>query len=187
MMHRAIISILLLGVPTFADTFEGKVTAVLEGDTVQIRDTTGKQSIFRLLGADAPEKRQTFFPESKQALQSHVKGQSVTVDWTRAQICPPSGGSCAQLAKVLFRGEDLGLRQISRGFAWHDKRLKREQSTADKALYREAEVNARQKRRGIWKGKNPVPPWEFVFRDIPTASTSKKKRKPTSIPRRKSR
>lgn len=187
MTLRIITFTLLFSLPILADTFEGTVTSVLEGDTLQIKDSSGKISTFRLLGADAPEKRQLFYPESRDALKTRAKGQSVTVDWTRAQICPPSGGACAQLAKVLLRGEDLALRQISKGFAWHDLRQKREQSTADKALYMDAEITARQKRRGIWKTKKPVPPWEFVFRDAAPAVSSTKKRKPTSIKAKKRR
>lgn len=158
------------------DTFEGKVNEVVDGDTVRVVDARGQVHAFRLLGADAPEKGQSAFADAQRELSTHAQGKSVTIDWVRAQICPRAGGGCAQLAKVLLKGEDLALRQIRRGFAWHDKRQLREQSTTDKTLYAEAEVQAKAARRGVWKERKPVAPWLY---EAPAAPRQKAKPKKT--------
>lgn len=149
------------------DTFEGKVSDVLNGDTVRVVDARGQTHAFRLLGADAPEKGQDAFAEAQKSFSEHVLGKVVTVDWVRAQICPRDGGGCAQLGKILLKGEDLALRQIRRGLAWHDKRQLREQSTTDKTLYAEAEEQAKAARRGVWKARQPIAPWLY---EVPAAA-----------------
>ncbi len=166
--------------PARGDSFEAKVSSVVEGDTIRIVDRRGHSRAFRLLGADAPEKGQSGYWDALRELSEHARGKAVTIDWVRAQICPPSGGGCAQLAKVLLKGEDLALRQIRRGLAWHDKRQLREQSTTDKTLYAEAQTQAKAARRGVWKAKNPTAPWLFdavaAARNPPK---SKKKARPS--------
>lgn len=166
-------------VGALGDTFEGKVTEVLDGDTLRVIDARGQTLAFRLLGADAPEKGQPVFSEAKMELTERILGKPVTVDWVRAQICPRAGGDCAQLAKVLIKGEDLALRQIRRGLAWHDKRQLREQSTTDKTLYAEAEMQAKAGRRGVWRGigtdRKPVAPWLFEPPVAPRKSAKPKK------------
>lgn len=166
---------ILLAIPAWADTLEGVLSQVKDGDTVEVTDSKGRKHTFRLLGADAPEKGQPFYRESKQALQDRFEGKKVVVEWLRLQVCPPTG--CVQLAKVLMRGEDLALRQIDRGFAWHDPNHVREQSTTDRTLYADASLTARNRRRGLWHGKVPIPPWEYaVKKNRPSKKKPKKKK-----------
>ena len=66
--------------------------------------------------------------------------------------------------------EDIGelnanVEQLRRGFAWHYKRHAREQPIAKRQLYASVERSARERKEGLWKDKNPTPPWEYRKRN----------------------
>ena len=50
---------------------------------------------------------------------------------------------------------------IRDGMAWHYTEYKKEQTKADRDLYREAEVKAREVNLGLWYEKQRVSPWLF--------------------------
>jgi endonuclease YncB( thermonuclease family) len=66
---------------------------------------------------------------------------------------------------VLLDNKDINLEQVKRGLAWHYKQYEREQDVSDRALYAQGEYLAQKANLGLWKDKNPVPPWDF--RKIP--------------------
>jgi endonuclease YncB( thermonuclease family) len=45
--------------------------------------------------------------------------------------------------------------------AWHYKQYASEQTTVDREIYAKAELAARSDAIGLWKDKNPTPPWDF--------------------------
>ena len=61
----------------------------------------------------------------------------------------------------MLNGEDMNLRQIKVGFAWHYKKYQAEQTPEDQSAYAEVEQEARRAGRGLWSDPNPVPPWEW--------------------------
>ena len=65
------------------------------------------------------------------------------------------------LGKVLLSGEDMNLEQIRAGLAWHYKKYQNEQSSSERELYSQAEIEAREAKRGLWYDPEPVPPWEY--------------------------
>ena len=144
-----------------ADTLLGKVINVADGDTITVLDNTNTQHKIRLTGIDAPEKRQAFGNVSKQSLADMVAGQSVAVEWVKADRYG------RKLGKVLLAGLDCNLVQVKRGLAWHYKQYQREQSPADQQIYSAAEIEARQGQAGLWRDAAPVPPWEFRHKVTP--------------------
>lgn len=138
-----------------ADTLLGKVIRVGDGDTITILDDTNTQHKIRMLGIDAPEKRQSFGNTSKQGLAEQVAGQSVAVEWFK------SDRYGRKLGKVLLGGLDCNLEQVRRGLAWHYKQYQREQSPTDQQIYAAAESEARAAKLGLWRDADPVPPWRF--------------------------
>jgi endonuclease YncB( thermonuclease family) len=64
-----------------AETIEGKVVAVSDGDTITVLDRTHRQIKIRLSGIDAPEKKQAFGQRSKQNLSGLVFNKEVRVEW----------------------------------------------------------------------------------------------------------
>jgi len=80
----AIALVLCLVLQVQADTLLGRVVSVADGDTITVLDDTNTQHKIRLTGIDAPEKRQAFGNVSKQSLADMVAGQSVVVEWVKA-------------------------------------------------------------------------------------------------------
>ena len=138
-----------------ADTLMGRVVSVADGDTITVLDDTNTQHKIRLTGIDAPEKRQAFGNVSRQSLADMVAGQSVAVEWVKADRYG------RKLGKVLLAGLDCNLVQVKRGLAWHYKQYQREQSPTDQQSYAAAEIEARAAKLGLWRDADPMPPWEF--------------------------
>ena len=152
-----------------ADTLQGKVVKIADGDTVTIVDDSGKKHRIRLAGIDAPEKNQPYGDISTQGLNILVSGRIVTIEYEKRDrykrivgkvlVDPPGEVFCMALDCV--KKIDAGLEQIKRGLAWHYKKYQGEQSVEDRGTYGEAEVGARDKLLGLWKSNEPMAPWEW--------------------------
>lgn len=145
---------LLLGM-AHAETIEGKVVAVLDGDTVTVLDSRNSQHRIRLAGIDAPEKAQPFGMKSKYHLSNLIFGQQVNVN---AQGTDKYGRT---IGIIFVGGVDANLEQVKAGLAWHYKQYQKTQSPGDRIAYSQAEQRAREERLGLWSEANPVPPWDF--------------------------
>ncbi|MEZ7910912.1 MAG: thermonuclease family protein [Propionivibrio sp.] len=134
----------------------GKVIGVADGDTVKVLDDTNTTHTIRLLGIDAPEKAQAFGTRAKHSLSELAYGQTVTVKWRKRDRYGRIVGTLHNR-----RGDDLNLRQVQRGMAWHYADYQREQLPADRETYAEAEVEARQRRIGLWADPHAEAPWQY--------------------------
>ena len=141
-----------------AGTIKGRIVSIADGDTVTILDTTNKQTKIRLMGIDAPEKKQAFGARSKQSLSDLVFNKQVTVDFSKQDKYGRTIG------KILVNGLDANLEQVKTGMAWHYKQYAKEQTASDRAAYAEAETLARAEKRGLWVDSEPMPPWEWRHR-----------------------
>ncbi|MBL7020855.1 MAG: thermonuclease family protein [Nitrospinaceae bacterium] len=160
---------LFLHSPALADTLQGKVVKVADGDTVTIIDDSGKKHRIRFAGIDAPEKDQPFGDVSTENLVKLVSGKTVTIEHEKrdrykrivgkALVDPPGDVFCMALDCV--KKIDAGLEQIKAGLAWHYKYYQKEQSEEDRRLYSKAESEARIKQIGLWKDEEPIAPWEW--------------------------
>jgi endonuclease YncB( thermonuclease family) len=88
-------------------------------------------------------------------LSEYVAGKDVLIDYDKRDRYKRI------LGKVLISGEDINLKQVEDGLAWHYKKYQREQTATDRELYSEAEIAARKAKRGLWRDPNPIPPWEW--------------------------
>lgn len=138
-----------------ANTLQGRVVGVTDGDTVTVLDEFKVKTKVRLAGIDAPEKSQAFGRRSKEHLSGLIFGKTVDGDWRKKDKYGRTVG------KIFIDGEDANLEQIKSGFAWHYKAYEREQSAADRQSYSQAEIDARIDRLGIWQDEDPVAPWDF--------------------------
>ena len=149
------LALLLFSFGLNADTIQGKVVGVADGDTLTVLDATNTQHKIRLQGIDAPEKAQAFGQKSKQSLHQLVHSKQVSVEFQKKDKYG------RVLGKVVQNGNDVCLEQIKLGMAWHYKQYASEQPKEDREIYAQAELAARSNTKGIWKDKNPTPPWEF--------------------------
>ena len=140
---------------TFADQYSGKVIKITDGDTVNVLTSDNETHKIRLSGIDAPEKKQAFGNRSKQALAELIDGKIVTVDYNKLDKYQ------REVGKVMFNGQDVNLRQVKLGLAWHYKKYEREQDVEDRSIYADAEYLAQRDKVGLWYDSNPIAPWDF--------------------------
>lgn len=152
------IASVLVHVAGQAAELSGRVVRVSDGDTITIVDAERNRYRVRLTGIDAPERKQAYGKVSKQQLASQLLGKVVLVEWHKLDRYGRLVG------KVNIDANDAGLGQIRSGMAWHYRRYASEQSSSDQMAYAAAEVNTRRARIGLWKGPEPIPPWEFSHR-----------------------
>ena len=146
MKNCSLVCILLILFPfgVFADTLNGKVVKITDGDTLVVLDADNTQHKIRLSGIDAPESNQPFGKRSKEALSALVAGQRVEVDWHKHDRYGRIVG------KVIAQGKDVNLDQVRTGMAWWYRKYANEQSLVDQGIYAAAEAKARVTGVGLW-------------------------------------
>jgi endonuclease YncB( thermonuclease family) len=138
-----------------AELLRGKVVKVADGDTVTVLRNDKAQERVRLLGIDAPEKKQDFGQKAKEELTRRVAGKMVDVEYRKRDRYGRI------LGKIVLIHEDVNLLQVRDGLAWHYDQFAKDQFSGDATKYAEAQVKARDEKRGIWSLKTASPPWEF--------------------------
>ncbi|SFU66642.1 thermonuclease family protein [Nitrosospira multiformis] len=138
-----------------AEILSGRVVKIADGDTLTVLDKSNRQHKIRLVGIDAPERKQPFGTVSRQNLADLVFGKEVAVEWHKQDRYQ------RVLGKVLLNGQDVNLKQIKAGLAWHYKQYDKDLRLADKRLYAEAQKAADLKGIGLWSDPSPVAPWDF--------------------------
>jgi endonuclease YncB( thermonuclease family) len=138
-----------------AETLYGRVVGVADGDTLTLLDRDNRQHKIRISGIDAPEKGQPFGEVSRQNLarlvfDRNVRAECYKEDRYRRQVCRLFDGS-----------RDVALAQLDAGLAWWFRRYATEQPPQDRAEYASAEDRARADAVGLWRDRDPVPPWEW--------------------------
>lgn len=146
---------ILVANPSAADILFGRVVGVSDGDTVTVLDDSNTQWKIRLMGIDAPEKKQAFGNKSKESLSDLVFNRQVEVEYSKKDRYGRTVG------KIMVDGIDANLEQIKVGLAWHYKQYQNEQSVQDQAAYAQAEEQARAETRGLWGDAEPTPPWDL--------------------------
>ena len=144
-----------LGAPALAQSVEGIIVSVVDGDTLLVTDGTGHQRMIDLFGIDAPELRQEFGAQARTVLSALALNQAAVIE------CREQDRRGRDRCVVFIRGSDLGLAQVRAGMAWWNQFHLLRQTQAEQALYQQAEFNAKIRRLGLWNSKNPQPPWEW--------------------------
>lgn len=149
-----------------AETREGFVVSVESGDTLVIEDAARRRLQVSLAWISAPDRLQDHGEAARASLNAMAAGQAVRLEnlteangrwqatvWGASLDSPCRSNDCR---KTL----DLGLAQLTRGMAWHDRRVPG-QAPQSLGQYEHAEFEAKIRRIGLWTGKNPVPPWHW--------------------------
>jgi endonuclease YncB( thermonuclease family) len=148
----ALLAVLLLSIPisSQADSFEGKVVGVSDGDPISVM-RKGRAVKVRLHGVDCPEKKQPFGTRAKRYTSDMAFGRQVTV---QVQTTDRYGRIVGEI--ILPDGLSLNKELVYVGLAWWYRKY----APNDKAL-KALEAGARENKRGLWADKNPIPPWEW--------------------------
>ena len=152
-----------------AENLQGKVVKVTDGDTLTLVDINGFSHRVRLAGIDAPEKSQYYGQESTKNLEWLVYNKGVTIEYSKhdrygriigkVMVNQKSDAFCLLIDCI--RKVDVGLEQVMVGMAWHYKLYEKEQNVKDRSFFSSAERMARKNKIGLWKDKNPIPPWKW--------------------------
>mgnify|MGYP000391390911 CR=1 FL=1 len=132
-----------------AETIQGKVVHIADGDTLTLLTSSNKQVKIRLAGIDTPEKKQPFGNKAKQVLAALTFQKQVTVD---VQTIDRYGRT---VGRVYVQGFDVNADLVKQGMAWVYRKY-----TKDQNLY-SLEAEAKSAKRGLWASSHPIPPWDW--------------------------
>jgi endonuclease YncB( thermonuclease family) len=149
-----LLTMLALGI-AHADTIEGRVVGITDGDTITLLDADKRQHKIRLDGIDAPESGQPYGGAAKRELSDLAFNQDAVAE------CSKVDRYGREVCRVLVDGADVCLAQIQAGMAWFFRRYAKELPPDRRERYADAEVQAKTERRGLWGDAAPVPPWEW--------------------------
>ena len=128
------------------------VSNFLYGDTITVLNQNNESVKIRLAGVDCPESSQSYGDKAKQFVVSKVSGK-------RVRIMPDTIDRYGRtVGIVLINGENLNEQIVAHGHGW----VYRKYCTADYCNdWLRQEETARDAHTGLWKDKNPQPPWEW--------------------------
>lgn len=143
------------------NTLSGKVISVSDGDTFTMLTQGNRQVKIRLHGIDCPEKRQDFGTVAKNYTSGQIFGKIV-----QARVLKQDQYRRSVAIVILPNGKNLNQELLRAGMAWHYKKY--DKSSEFALLEKQARIN----KAGLWKGKSPMPPWEFrkLRRNIKTGN-----------------
>lgn len=130
-----------------AETLEGRVLSVHDGDTITLLSFRGETVKIRLAQIDAPEIDQPYGQQSRQSLAGMVNHRYVRVEVETLDKYGRTVGT------VYADGRDTSREQIRRGMAWAYR-----QYLHDSSLL-QVEDTARLARIGLWADAQPTQPW----------------------------
>lgn len=122
----------------------GKVTRVVDGNTIWVTPNYGVRSVVRLDRIVAPSLGHPYGQEAAEYLRRLIGERTVTVKWCRKD----DFGRILGVVWVKPKGEkaevEVNLGMVKDGMARHNLRPEEE------SVYREAQDEARDARRGLW-------------------------------------
>jgi endonuclease YncB( thermonuclease family) len=133
----------------------GRITGIVEGDTIKVRILAKPEIKVRIAFIDAPEKGQAFDQRAKQAMSELVFGKDVVL---QPHTIDRSG---RLVARVLVDGQDAGLELLKQGLCWVYEKNVGEASALVQARYRNAQDAAQAQKAGLWQDPDPMPPWNW--------------------------
>ena len=134
----------------FPLSFEGKVTAIKDGDTYKVL-YDGSEKTIRLAHIDCPEKKQPFGSKAKQFASDICFGKTVTVK-TQGK----TDRNKRIIGEIILQdGTNINKELVRNGLAWHFRKYSNDNE------YSQLETEARQKQVGLWSDKKPIAPWEW--------------------------
>ena len=136
--------------PAAADTLQGKVVKVFDGDSFLFQGPGGGKPVeIRLKDIDAPESCQPGGPESRDFLQAYVADKTVTVETVGRDTYGRT------LAVLTADGMNINQRMVAEGHAW-SVRTKWNQGPLVSQ-----EKMAQALKRGVHGSPGAVLPWDF--------------------------
>lgn len=142
--------VLVLPCTLAAQSFEGRVVSVEEGDVLRVQRDTSVVTV-QLYGIDTPELGQPYGREARHYVADRVLQDTVAVTVKER-------GKEASLSGIVKTpdGTSLNADLLRRGLAWWHNR-----NAPDAAHLQALEQKAQNANRGVWTQYNPVAPWKW--------------------------
>ncbi len=153
---------LLLACSVTAETLEGVVKTVHDGDTVVIVGRNTGRVTIRLYGVDAPETRKPDVPgQPYGAMSGRVLKNKVFGKQVKAEV--QDRDQYGRVVAVIRLGaRDINAEMVAEGLAWA---YRHHLEGAYASQYIKLEEQARKERLGLWQDNNPTPPWDFRYKN----------------------
>ena len=135
-----------------ATLLQGEVIRVLDGDTVELLDTSKNTYRIRLANIDAPEKSQSFSEVSRQALASFVFRKPKTV---HKQGVDRYG---RVIGVLVVDGVNVNAQMVHQGLAWVYTQYNKDSTLV------ELQQDAKARKAGLWTDPDPIAPWDYRAR-----------------------
>lgn len=132
-----------------AKTFEGSVVDVESGDEFTV-EHEGKRDVIRLRDVHSPVRGQPYYNEARKFTKDLTNKQIVTVKYHGK---PKKEYILADV--YLENGTEIKYELVKKGWAWRWKHALNYQLFS-------LQNDARSGKKGLWKGKKPIPPWEWA-------------------------
>ena len=141
------------------------VVGISDGDTLTARcgqPGQYEQVKVRLQGIDAPERKQPFGNQAREALSdlTYMKEAELRcnkMDRYKRQVCSVWVAPAAKGPRTL----DAGLAMVTVGMAWWYRSYAKEQSPQERGQYEFAEQEAKARKVGLWRDLEPIAPWDW--------------------------
>ena len=147
-----VLFVLIIANVSFAEQFNGKVSKVIDGDTIWVRSDSTTVKV-RLSYIDAPELKQMFGIQSKKYLTSLVLNKNVEIHSYRRDRYKRVIGEV-----YIHNNKEsvfINAKLLKSGHAWVYKRYRKNPYLMN------LENFARMKKNGIWNLDNPKEPWKY--------------------------
>jgi micrococcal nuclease len=147
----AIALLLCLTPAAYSDQLIGKVVGISDGDTITILTEQHQNIKIRLAEIDAPEKKQPWGQNSKQALSDLIFSLSVTVDSVGVDRYGRTLGT------VFLKKVNINKHMVEHGNAWAYEKYVHDPS------YFALQKSAQTSKAGLWSlsEDQTVAPWEW--------------------------
>ncbi len=132
--------------------FRGAVVQVIDGDSLVVRVNRERRRI-SLYGIDCPENDQAYGNAARYWVNMLVFHEEV-----RIRPVPPE--NFGEVPALIYFGDDRCLNQelVMAGLAWVDQKACQR---AECAGWSDGERKARSAGVGLWKDRDPMPPWKW--------------------------
>jgi endonuclease YncB( thermonuclease family) len=155
-MKKVVVGLILSCLFTFSTAYgwQGYVVKVLDGDSLRVK--RGREIVeIRLYGIDSPEWGQDYGNRSKRYLKSKISHKTVSVE---SKDVDRYGRT---VALVSSSGMLMNREIVREGLAWMYPKYCKEQPLCSELA--KIEQQARARRRGLWRQKDPVSPWHWKW------------------------
>jgi endonuclease YncB( thermonuclease family) len=128
---------------------KGQVIEIIDGNTLTVKSSENDLYKVVLYGIDCPELGQKYADKAKKCLEQLMKKKNVIVQ----VLGKDRAGNYVGIVTT-DKNVDPRIKLLEEGLAWTSEN----EPIADLESYR---VAAQEKGRGLWKDKEPTPPWVF--------------------------